>query len=82
MNIDIKDILTLSDDNRYVVASKTNYNNKTYYYLVDLNNYKNIKFCEEDKNELVEIEDAETIKKLLLLFINSAKDILKEIKEQ
>ena len=30
MTINIKDILTLSDNNDYVVVSKANYQNKTY----------------------------------------------------
>ena len=82
MNIDIKDTLTLSDNNKYVVASKTSYNNKIYYYLIDPTNYANIKFCEEDKNELIEIKDKETIKKLLPLFIKAARNVIKEIQEE
>ena len=31
MNIEIKDVVTLDDNNEYVVASKTNYEGKTYY---------------------------------------------------
>ena len=82
MDIEIKDTLTLSDGNKYIVVSKTNSNGKTYYYLVDLVNNKNIKFCEEDHNELVEIENSEIIRALLPLFVNASKDILNEILEE
>ena len=55
MNIEIRDIITLSDNNKYIVISKINYEEKNYYYLIDINDKKNIKFCYEDNNELVEV---------------------------
>ena len=75
MNIKIKDVLTLDDKNKYVVVSIVNLENKSYYYLVDINN-NNVKFCYEYNNGLVEIDDNELIRKLLPLFYNSAKDNL------
>lgn len=81
MDIDIKDIIYLNDGNKYVVVSKTNYNNKIYYFLVDPTNNSNIKFCEVDNNELVEIENQETIKSLLPLFTITMNKALKEIQE-
>lgn len=36
MIAEIKDTLVLDDDNEYVVVSKINYENKFYYYLVDI----------------------------------------------
>lgn len=74
MNIEIKDVITLSDSNKYCVVSKTMLNNLTYYYLVDLSNSENIKFCVEDDSELIEVEDKSLIQVLLPLFMNSAKD--------
>ena len=73
MIIDIKDVLTLDDKNEYVVVSKINYESKTYYYLVDINNNNNLKFCYEDNNELVEIEDKELTTKLLHMFLEVSK---------
>ena len=61
MIINIKDTLTLDDNNEYVVISKTNYENKNYYYLLDKNNNENLKFCYEDNDELVEINDKEFV---------------------
>lgn len=83
MNIDIKDVLTLSDDHKYVVVSKTIVDGITYYYIVDTANVENLKFCAEDGNELVEIEDQTLIQKLLPLFANEIKeDIASIIMEQ
>ena len=75
MKIDIKDLLVLDDNNEYVVVSKTIYNNKTYYYLMDINNNENIKFLLEN-GDLEEIEDKILITKLLPRFL---KEIQKEL---
>lgn len=74
MMIDIKDVLTLDDKNDYVVVSKISYENKTYYYLVDINNNNNLKFCYEDNNDLVEIKDKELTTKLLPIFLDVSKE--------
>ena len=42
--MEIKDVLTLEDNNKYVVASKINYEGKEYYYLVDINALSCLKF--------------------------------------
>ncbi len=73
MTINIKDTLTLDDNNEYVVISKINYESKNYYYLLDKNNEENFKFCYEDNEELVEIEDKNLTTKLLPLFVEAAK---------
>ena len=66
--MDIRDVITLSDDNKYVIASKINYLNINYYYLADINNPSNLMFCYEDKDELVEVTDKNLITQLLPLF--------------
>ena len=85
MKINIKDLVTLSDNNKYAVCSKTNYNDNDYLYLMDIVDNTNIKFCMEkpkgDKISVVEIENPELIQALLPLFFNEAKDILKEFEE-
>lgn len=72
MNIEIKDTVTLDDNNDYVVVSKTLYENKNYIYLIDTNNITNVKFCYEnvENNSLIEVDDQELIKKLLPLFLD------------
>lgn len=76
MNINIKDILTLSDDNKYVIVSKVYYDGKDYLYLVDINNNNNLKFCYLDNDELVEINDKELNAKLLPLFFDKVKNMI------
>lgn len=76
MIINIKDTLTLDDNNEYVVVSKVNYEGKNCYYLLDRNDNTNFKFCYEDKDDLVEIDDSELSAKLLPLFLQASKDIL------
>lgn len=73
MIINIKDTLTLNDSNQYVVISKVNCSNKNYYYLLDKNNNSNLKFCFEDNEKLVEINDEKLISKLLPLFVEAAQ---------
>ena len=72
--IDIKDTITLDDNNQYLVVSKINYNNKIYYYLIDKNNAENLKFCYLNNDELVETNNKELITMLLPLFLDVAKD--------
>ena len=70
----ISDIVTLSDHNKYVVASIVNHENKTYLCLVDINNNKNIKYCYLDKDEVVLIKK-ESLSPVLLLKLT--KEIMK-----
>jgi len=81
MDIDIKDTIVLSDDKEYVVVSKVNHQNDTYYYLIDKNVNENIRFCIENKSRqsLIDIEDKNLIQSLLPLFVEaSSKAITKE----
>ena len=70
----ISDIITLSDHNKYVVASIVNHDNKTYLCLVDINNNQNIKYCYIDKDEVVLIKK-ESLNPVLLLKLT--KEIMK-----
>lgn len=77
--IDIRDILTLDDNNEYVVVSKITYEDKIYYYLVDKNDNANLKFCYEKEDNLVELNDKVLVTKLLPLFLEASKDIINEL---
>lgn len=81
--MNIKDIIKLSDNNEYVVVSKTMYENDLYLYLVDINNPENFKFClerKENENYVVdEIEDFILMQKLLPLFYESSKNLIGEL---
>lgn len=74
--MNIKDIVTLSDDNQYQVISKTVYEGITYYYLVDMNDITNIKFLYENIDKLTEVEDPELIQELLPKLFYEIKDLI------
>ena len=71
MSIELKDILTLDNNKEYVVLSKTFYNNVEYYYLMELKNRDEIKFCYLDGEDLVESLDKELNTVLLQMCLNS-----------
>ena len=74
--IEIKDIVTLSDQNEYQVVSKVDYEYRIYYYLVDINEISNVKFLYENGDKLTEVEDPDLVKKLLPMFYKEIKDII------
>ena len=76
MNINIRDILELSDNNRYIVVSKVFYDGKDYLYLVDVNDNDNLKFCYLDNDEIVEISDKDINTRLLPLFLDKVKETI------
>lgn len=78
MNIDIRDLITLDDKNKYVVASKTNYENRTYYLLVNSNDMSDVKFCYEKgiDSALLESNDKEINQKLLPLFLKATNKVM------
>ncbi len=78
MNINIRDVLTLSDDNKYAVISKAQYENREYFYLIDINNNENMKFCYIEGDELIENNDKELNTKLISLFYNNVNQLLNE----
>ena len=43
--MNVKDLITLSDQNKYVVVSKIEVSSKIYFYLIDINNYENVLIC-------------------------------------
>ncbi len=76
--INIKDVVTLDDNNDYIVASKADLDYKQYFLLVDMNNNQNIKFCYIEEDEMVQITDNETCNKLLPLFYKASKEALED----
>ena len=77
--INIKDILTLDDGNKYVVASKATYNDNMYYLIIDTNNSSNIKFCYIDNDELVESANRITNTEILPLFYENVRNVLNDL---
>lgn len=76
--INVKDVVTLEDNKEYCVASKTVFEGNTYYFLVEIEDTKNIKICREsiENNSLIltEVEDTNSIQKLLFAFNESNKN--------
>ena len=79
MIINIKDTLTLDDNNEYVVVSKINVDDMNYFYLIDKNDNSNLKFCYQENDELVELNDKELVTRLLPLFVENAKGELEDL---
>ena len=86
MNIEIKDVITLKNGEKYVVCSKIHFADNNYLYLINPINQDDIKFVmetpEDGKMFISEIEDEILIHDLLPLFWEKSKDILKEIEGQ
>ena len=78
MFIEIGDTLTLEDDIKYVVVSMAEHKNKIWVYLVNESATVPI-FCYIDGEDLIEIEDPDTISELLPLFIETASPLIEEI---
>jgi len=74
--MNIKDLVTLSDDNEYQVISKTNYEGLVYYYLVDMNDISNIKFLYENGDKLTEVDDPDLINRLLPRLLEEIKNVI------
>lgn len=80
-SIDIKDYITLDDNNKYLVVSKIIYKEETYFYFVNLNNYSSFKILKlnQETGSLIETENQELIKILLPLFLkNSINELTKK----
>lgn len=73
MIISFLDTLLLSDNKEYVVTGIVNYNNIDYYCLVEKNDAKNVKFCYQKEEKLVEINDPEIIRKIINLYYEEMK---------
>ena len=80
--MNITDILTLSDGNEYIIASKADYEYKIYLCLVDINNNKNVKFCYLDNDEVVIVKKEELSSVLILKLLRNMSKIAEMIKEE
>ena len=82
MNINEKDIIRLNDENNYIVVKKNTYDNVTYYYIANINDIKKTKFLYEEGNELVELEDEQTMEKVIVKMFETidVDDVLRNLK--
>lgn len=84
MNIDLKDIITLDGKDEYFVAGKHIKDIDTYYYLVNINDYSDIKVVklklEGELTKLVDVNDEALIKELSVKFLRQTRDMINDIK--
>ncbi len=79
--MDITDILSLSDGNEYMIASKAEYDYKIYLCLVDINNNQNVKFCYLDNDEVVLVKKESLSQTLVLKLLNKMFSTFKKIED-
>jgi hypothetical protein len=80
--MNITDILTLSDGNEYIIASKAEHEYKIYLLLVDINNNKNVKFCYLDNDEVVVVKKENLSEVLVLKLLRSMSKLADMIKDE
>ncbi len=71
--MNLKDIISI-DNNEYLVISKVLFENKTYYYLINMEGKKTV-ITDDDKNE---VTDENLIHVLLPMFFEVAANYIKE----
>lgn len=75
MKIDKNNILTLSNNIKYLVVSKVIYEDVIYLYLVDIIDNSNIKFVCVNNDEVIDVTDELLLDKILKLFMIDLKNI-------
>ncbi len=79
MNFEVKSTVTLSDDKKYMVMSKVEYNGTKYLFLINIDDDKDYKFCNlNNENKLFQIKDEELIHTIAPLLY---KNLLEEIEK-
>ena len=76
MNIKIKDVVILENNEQYAVASNAIYNNTNYYYLISMKNNEDILICYLNQDEFITVTKPDLINNLLPLFYNNSKDLI------
>ena len=66
--MEIGSILTLDDNNKYLVSNSADYEGKTYYLIVDVKDMNNFKIVfVTDIDELESVEDQSLLERLILI---------------
>lgn len=72
--IEIKDIITLSNQKQYVVPSKANLESKIYYLLINEDNIKDIILVyQKDENNVTIVNNDIIFKQLIPLFLKETR---------
>ncbi len=79
MKYNVQDVITLADDKKYMIMSKANHEDVTYMFLMNVDNDKDFKFCNLDKEQkLFEIKNQDLITTVAPLLY---KNLLEEIEK-
>lgn len=77
------EILTLEDDVEYVAVATTILNDINYVYLMNADDYSKFMFCAYDqKDGLYEVEDANLLEELLVIFNKQLNEFVQENLEE
>ena len=86
MDIELKNIITLDGKDRYFVAGKHILDEITYLYIININNYQDVKIVmkkvEDNITKLIDVEDQELIQKLSIKFLKQTRDFIVELKDE
>ena len=77
MSIEIKDIVALDGEYRWVVVAKTKLGRYDYYYLANTEEEGDFKICFYRDNMMIDEEDPQKIAHLMVKFTKVAKDMYK-----
>ena len=68
MKIELMDHITIEDNRTFIVSNITNYNNKDYYLLLNVDDDSDIMIAYLDKSVLVSVDDVNEYIKILKQF--------------
>lgn len=71
--MDTKSIV-LENNQEYFVGAETNYNNTTYYFLINLNDNYDCAIRKEEGDDLVGLDDYKELENIIMRFSSEQKD--------
>ena len=74
-----EEILTLSNGKDYSVVSSIMYEDSNYVCLLDIDTYKDYKFCKYENDELIVVKDKDLVKSLIIKFNSDLKNNIARI---
>ena len=80
MNINVNDVLSLSNNNKYMVISKTIIDDVVYLYLINVNNPKDLRIVYLNDGNVTKVKDEALLNKLKMIFLDNTLNYLKENK--
>lgn len=78
MMYEMGDVITLSNNNNYVVVTTLEYNGKKYIYLVNENDNSDVMFCNYQGEEFEKETDNEVVEQLLQIILPEMSQIIDE----